>query len=70
MPFIHKQLALAIMLSLGVASTQDAQARGDMEPDSEWLDWIVMPDESRQFEPAVPGPDDFYFADRRRVATA
>lgn len=64
MPFIHKQLALAIMLSLGVASTQDAQARGDMEPDSEWLDWIVMPDESRQFEPAVPGPDDFYFADR------
>ena len=40
MPFIHKQLALAITLALGVASTQNAQARGDMEPDSEWLDRI------------------------------
>ncbi|WP_447096170.1 hypothetical protein [Pseudomonas sp. CF10PS3] len=70
MPFIHKQLALAIMLSLGVASTQDAQARGDMEPDSEWLDWIVMPDESRQFEPASQGQMTSTSRIGRRVATA
>lgn len=63
MPLLHKQLALAITLSLSVAGAQYAQARGDMNPDSEWLEQRAMPSEKRYFEPAIPAPEDFYFAD-------
>ena len=64
MPLLQKQLALAITLSLGAAGAQYAQARGDMEPDSEWLEQLAVPSENRYFEPATPAPEDFYFADR------
>ncbi|WP_460132730.1 autotransporter outer membrane beta-barrel domain-containing protein [Pseudomonas sp. S1_E04] len=63
MAFIQKQLALAITLTLGAAGAQYAQARGDMEPDSEWLDQAEMNSEKTRFEPAIPAPGDFYFAD-------
>lgn len=63
MPLIQKQLALAITLTLGATSAQYAQARGDMEPDSEWLEQIALNSETPPSEPALPAPEDFYFAD-------
>lgn len=62
MPLIHKQLALAVILALGVTDAQYAQARGNMEPDSEWLGQIELNSEKHHFEPALPAPEDFYFA--------
>lgn len=61
MPRIHKQLALAITLALGALGAQYAQARGDMEPDSEWFE---QPGNKAHSAPALPAPEDFYFADR------
>lgn len=61
MPRIHKQLALAITLALGALGAQYAQARGDMEPDSEWFE---QPGNKGHSAPALPAPEDFYFADR------
>lgn len=63
MPLIQKQLVLAITLALGATCAQYAQARGDMEPDSEWLDSLAQHSERSSYEPAVPAPEDFYFAD-------
>ncbi|NWC96198.1 MULTISPECIES: autotransporter domain-containing protein [unclassified Pseudomonas] len=59
MPFIKKQLALAITLTMGVANLQYAQARGDIEPDSEW---ITQAPSHKPPAPAKPS-EDFYFAD-------
>lgn len=61
MPRIHKQLALAITLALGALGAQYAQARGDMEPDSEWFE---QPGNKGHSAQALPAPEDFYFADR------
>ncbi|AZF55849.1 Outer membrane autotransporter barrel [Pseudomonas sp. R4-34-07] len=62
MPLIHKQLALAITLAFATISTQQAQARGDIEPDSEWLEPAPVNGGKQYFEPALPAPEDFYFA--------
>lgn len=62
MPLIQKQLALAITLALGAISAQQAQARGDIEPDSEWLEPATVNNGKHHFEPAIPAPEDFYFA--------
>ncbi|NWD23449.1 autotransporter outer membrane beta-barrel domain-containing protein [Pseudomonas yamanorum] len=59
MPFIKKKIALAITLTLGLASVQHALARGDIEPDSEW----ITPTPVGGY-PAQPEPShDFHFAD-------
>ncbi|MBB6289401.1 MULTISPECIES: autotransporter domain-containing protein [unclassified Pseudomonas] len=63
MPLIQKQLVLAITLALGATCAQYAQARGDMEPDSEWFDPLAEHSEKSPHEPALPAPEDFYFAD-------
>ncbi|WP_460149497.1 autotransporter outer membrane beta-barrel domain-containing protein [Pseudomonas sp. S3_E10] len=62
MPLIKKQLAMAITLTLGALSAQHAQARGDIEPDSEWLEPAAVSSGRHHFEPALPTPEDFYFA--------
>jgi hypothetical protein len=36
MPLLQKQLALAITFALGATNAQFVQARGDIDPDSEW----------------------------------
>ncbi|MBE8603104.1 autotransporter outer membrane beta-barrel domain-containing protein [Pseudomonas cyclaminis] len=63
MRFLQKQLALAMTLVLGAVGAQNAQARGDIEPDSEWLDQLVAGNEKGYPEPATPAPEDVYFAD-------
>jgi hypothetical protein len=62
MPLIHKQLALAITLAFAAISTQQAQARGGIEPDSEWLEPAPVNGGKQYVEPALPAPEDFYFA--------
>jgi outer membrane autotransporter protein len=59
MPFIKKQLALAITLTMGATSLQYAQARTEIEPDSEWL---IQAPSHKPPAPAKPS-EDFYFAD-------
>jgi outer membrane autotransporter protein len=63
MPLIHKQFVLAISLALGVIGAQHAQARGDIDSDSEWFHRLVVDSEKGYPEPAIPAPGDFYFAD-------
>lgn len=63
MPLIHKQLALAITLALGLIGAQYAQARDDSDPDSEWLERVPVNSGKSEFEPAIPTPEDFYFSD-------
>lgn len=64
MPLIQKQLVLAITLALGATCAQYAQARDDMEPDSEWFEQIAKHHQKTHFDPATPTPEDFYFIDR------
>ncbi|NCE84756.1 autotransporter domain-containing protein [Pseudomonas sp. Q1] len=63
MTFIHKQFALAISLLLGATSAHCAQARGDMEPDSEWFAPVAQSSEKAHVGPVEPAPEEFYFAD-------
>ncbi|PRA27039.1 autotransporter outer membrane beta-barrel domain-containing protein [Pseudomonas poae] len=62
MPLTQKQLALILTLALGVVGTQYALARGDIERDSEWFEPVAVNGEKHHFEPAIPAPGDFYFA--------
>ncbi|KTC49161.1 transporter [Pseudomonas fluorescens ABAC62] len=63
MRFTQKQLALAITVMLGAFGAHHAQARGDMEPDSEWLDQPVVGSEKGYSGPALPAPENLYFVD-------
>ena len=63
MRLLQKQFALAMTLVLGAVGAQNAQARGDMEPDSEWLDQLVAGNKNAYPEPAIPAPEDVYLAD-------
>ena len=64
MPLLQKQLALAITFALGATNAQFVQARGDIDPDSEWF--IPAPEAGQQGhqrpKPPKPTPD-FYFTD-------
>ena len=63
MPLIQKQLALAITLALGVTGAQFTHARGDIDPDSEWIQ-LPVDGKKAQHHPALPEPaSDFHFAD-------
>ncbi|MBT2371550.1 autotransporter outer membrane beta-barrel domain-containing protein [Pseudomonas fluorescens] len=64
MPFTSQRLVLAITLALGATGIQYAQARGDMEPDSERLIQNPVDGTKEYHYPALPEPTtDFYFAD-------
>jgi outer membrane autotransporter protein len=64
MPFIHKQLTIAITLALATSGIQYAQARGDMEPDSEWITQAPADGKKGHHHPVTPEPTSaFHFTD-------
>lgn len=60
----QKYLSIAVILVLGVTTAQLAQARGDIELDSEWMNEIPLGDPQTAHHPARPVPvDNVYLAD-------
>ena len=64
MPFIHKQLAVAIILALGTVGASYAHTRGDMEPDSEWLQPLSGNGAAGHSGLVIAKPRDASFANR------